>query len=198
MMKLEEVLTLIKAVSESELTEVKIDIEDEKGDWTFTASKNRKGDGAMQVAAVSSENPQQPGLYGMFMPPFPPVVGNTSTVPPMPGIPSQMGFAPFASQPVFQQQAAEVPPVVPQQPVPGGEYITSPMVGTFYAAPGEGQEPFVSVGDVVKKGQVIGIVEAMKLMNEIEATCDGVVEKIMVEDKAMVGFGDELMFVRTK
>ena len=57
MMKLEEVLTLIKAVSESELTEVKIDIEDEKGDWTFTASKNRKGDGAMQVAAVSSESP---------------------------------------------------------------------------------------------------------------------------------------------
>lgn len=79
-----------------------------------------------------------------------------------------------------------------------GEYITSPMVGTFYAAPSEDAEPFVAIGDTVKKGQVIGIVEAMKLMNEIEATCDGVVEKILVENRSMVGFGDELMFIRTK
>lgn len=76
-----------------------------------------------------------------------------------------------------------------------GEYIVSPMVGTFYAASQEGAEPFVSVGDRVHKGQVIGIVEAMKLMNEIESPYDGVVEEILVENKAMVGFGQELIRV---
>ena len=56
------------------------------------------------------------------------------------------------------------------------KYIDSPLVGIFYTAPGEGEAPFVSVGDRVKKGQTLGIVEAMKLMNEIESEYDGVVE----------------------
>ena len=58
----------------------------------------------------------------------------------------------------------------------GLEAVTSPLVGVFYEAPGQGEAPFVRVGDRVKKGQTIGIIEAMKLMNEIPATCDGVVE----------------------
>ena len=74
--------------------------------------------------------------------------------------------------------------------------ITSPMVGTFYASGVENGEPLVSVGDTIKKGQVVGIVEAMKLMNEIESPYDGVVEAIMVQNKAMVGFGDALIKVR--
>lgn len=79
-----------------------------------------------------------------------------------------------------------------------GEFITSPMVGTFYAAPSEGAAPYVNAGDTVKKGQVIGIVEAMKLMNEIESPFDGVIEEILVENKSMVGFGQELMRVICK
>lgn len=74
--------------------------------------------------------------------------------------------------------------------------ITSPMVGTFYTAGSEGSEPFVSVGDRVKEGQIVGIVEAMKLMNEIESPYDGVVEQILIKNKDMVGFGDDIIRIR--
>lgn len=75
-------------------------------------------------------------------------------------------------------------------------YIESPMVGTFYAAPSEQEAPFVHVGDVIKKGQTVGIVEAMKLMNEIEAKCGGVVEEILVGNEALVEYGQPLMRIR--
>lgn len=74
--------------------------------------------------------------------------------------------------------------------------ITSPMVGTYYASGVEDGEPFIAIGETVKKGQVVGIVEAMKLMNEIESPYDGIVEAILVENKAMVGFGDQLIKIR--
>ena len=70
------------------------------------------------------------------------------------------------------------------------------MVGTFYAAPSEDAEPFVKAGDIVKKGQTIGIIEAMKLMNEINADCSGVVEAIMVENEQMVEYGQPLIRIR--
>lgn len=72
------------------------------------------------------------------------------------------------------------------------EVVTAPLVGTFYAAPKEGAEPFVSVGDTVKKGQVLGIIEAMKLMNEIECEYDGVVAAILVDNKEVVEYGQPL------
>ena len=75
-----------------------------------------------------------------------------------------------------------------------GDEIKAPLVGTFYVAPSEGAEPFVSVGDKVKKGQVIGIVEAMKLMNEIESEFDGTVKAILVKNGDLVEF-DQPMFV---
>lgn len=74
--------------------------------------------------------------------------------------------------------------------------ITSPMVGIYYAAKSEDSEPFISVGDVIKKGQIIGIVEAMKLMNEIESSYDGVVEAILVKNKDMVEYGQLLVSIR--
>ncbi len=74
--------------------------------------------------------------------------------------------------------------------------ITSPMVGTFYAAKKEGEKPFVSLGDTVKKGQIIGIVEAMKLMNEIESPYDGVVSEIFIHNKDMVEYGQSLIAVK--
>lgn len=74
--------------------------------------------------------------------------------------------------------------------------ITSPMVGTFYSASGEDAKPYIEVGDTIKKGQVIGIVEAMKLMNEIESPYDGVVEEILVSNREMVGFEQSLVRVR--
>lgn len=74
--------------------------------------------------------------------------------------------------------------------------ITSPMVGTFYAAKSENSEPFIQVGDKIKKGQVIGIVEAMKLMNEIESEYEGTVEKIVVQNKKMVEYGQPLVYLK--
>lgn len=73
--------------------------------------------------------------------------------------------------------------------------VKSPLVGTVYMAPGEGEEPFVSVGDHVKKGQTLAIVEAMKLMNEIESEYDGVVKEICVDNEAPVEFGQELFII---
>lgn len=73
-----------------------------------------------------------------------------------------------------------------------GKIVTSPLVGTFYVAPAEDAEPYVSVGDHVKKGQVLAIVEAMKLMNEIESDFDGVVKKVLVQDGEPVEYGQPL------
>jgi acetyl-CoA carboxylase biotin carboxyl carrier protein len=74
--------------------------------------------------------------------------------------------------------------------------IKSILVGVYYSAPSPDAEPFIKVGDNVKKGQIIGIIEAMKLMNEIECEYDGVVEEILVEDGSMVEYGQPLFRVK--
>ncbi len=78
---------------------------------------------------------------------------------------------------------------------PAGDTIDSPMVGTFYVAPSPGAAPFVKVGDRVSKGQTVGIVEAMKIMNEIEAEFDCIIKKMLVEDGQPVEFGTPLFEV---
>lgn len=74
--------------------------------------------------------------------------------------------------------------------------IYSPMVGTFYRAPSPQAEPFVKVGDKVKKGQVLCIIEAMKLMNEIESDVDGEIVEIFVQNAQSVEFGEKLFSIR--
>lgn len=76
-----------------------------------------------------------------------------------------------------------------------GQVIKSPLVGTFYVAPSQDAKPFVTVGERVSKGQTIAIVEAMKLMNEIESDYDGVVQEILVENGAMVEYGQDLFVI---
>ena len=85
-------------------------------------------------------------------------------------------------------------PVVEQMnvPVSDAQTVKAPLVGTFYAAPSEEAAPYVQVGDKVKKGQTLGIVEAMKLMNEIESEYDGVVVEVCVKNGAMVEYGQPL------
>ncbi|MEW6002337.1 MAG: acetyl-CoA carboxylase biotin carboxyl carrier protein [Nitrospirota bacterium] len=73
--------------------------------------------------------------------------------------------------------------------------VTSPIVGTFYRAPSPEAEPFVEVNSVVKKGQVLCIIEAMKLMNEIESEVDGAVVKILVENGQPVEYGEPLFLI---
>lgn len=78
----------------------------------------------------------------------------------------------------------------------GLETVTAPMVGTFYRRPRPEAEPFVSVGDRVRKGQVLCIIEAMKLMNNIEAEHSGEIVEILPEDGSAVQFGDRLFAIR--
>lgn len=95
--------------------------------------------------------------------------------------------------PVPAPEAAPAPaPAAPQQT---GTPLTSPMVGTFYRAPSPGADPFVKVGDTVKKGQVVYIIEAMKLLNEVEADMDGTVKEVCVENGQPVEFGQSLFII---
>ncbi|MDO5426018.1 MAG: acetyl-CoA carboxylase biotin carboxyl carrier protein [Eubacteriales bacterium] len=77
-----------------------------------------------------------------------------------------------------------------------GNRVESPLVGTFYNSPSPDAEPFVKVGDHVAKGQVLGIIEAMKLMNEVESDYEGTIEAILVENEQMVEYGQPLFVIR--
>lgn len=78
---------------------------------------------------------------------------------------------------------------------PSGTQVTSPMVGTFYRAPSPGADPFVEVGTQVKKGDTLCIIEAMKLLNEIEAEVSGTVKEILVDNGSPVEFGQPLFVI---
>jgi acetyl-CoA carboxylase biotin carboxyl carrier protein len=83
-----------------------------------------------------------------------------------------------------------------QESEDGLAFITSPIVGTFYRAPNPDADPYVKVGDVVQKGQVLCIVEAMKLMNEIESDSTGTIVKIYAENAQPVEFGERLFAIK--
>jgi acetyl-CoA carboxylase biotin carboxyl carrier protein len=121
--------------------------------------------------------------------------------PPVAGI-AQMLPAVAASMPFM---AAAVPAPVPAaepsapaaDPDAGLHLIKSPIVGTYYGSPSPGAAPFVSPGDHVEKGQVVCIVEAMKLMNEIESDATGEIVKVLVTNGQPIEFGQPLFSVRT-
>lgn len=94
--------------------------------------------------------------------------------------------------PVQQATAAAVNMNEAVEEVVEGNVVESPLVGTFYAAPAEDAQAFVKVGDKVEKGQVLGIVEAMKLMNEIESDYSGTVAEILVNNQEGVEYGQPL------
>lgn len=144
-MEFENLLTLIKTVSDSELTE-------------FSYEENG--------SSIHLKKKKETVV----------VAGNTSDIP-------VMGLENMQTESDIVQQ---------NQGEPEGQIVKSPLVGTFYAAPSEDAEPFVSVGDSVKKGQTLAIVEAMKLMNEIESDFDGKVAEIYVENGQAVEYGQPL------
>ena len=117
---------------------------------------------------------------------------------------SRFGNAPQMTSTVAQQPAAIV---TPSQAAPisttlgkdsqaNGDLISSPMVGTFYSAPSPSAQPFVSVGQHVNKGDTVGIIEAMKIMNQIEADHSGTVVEILVKDGEAVEFGQALIVIQ--
>ena len=132
--------------------------------------------------------------------PAPMSIPSVSVTAPAPQIVHAQAAAPVAA-PAAPAAASEPPrpsiahrPTAPATPAPEkkGHVITSPFVGTFYRSPAPDQPSFVDVGSTVKKGQVLCIVEAMKLMNEIESETDGKIAEILVENGQPVEFGQPL------
>lgn len=116
--------------------------------------------------------------------------------------PAQYSFAPPA-QPVPQaapqapsSAGAAAQTTTESTSAPAGETVTSPIVGTFYRSPSPDAKPFLEVGDRVEKGETLCIVEAMKIMNEIEAEFSGTLEKIVAEDGQPVEFEQPLFIIK--
>ena len=151
-MEFENLLTLIKTVSDSELT----DFDYEENGTRIRLKKKKE---TVVVSGASSNVPVM-GLENM--------------------------------QTVENAAAVNTANTQTDNGEPEGMVVKSPLVGTFYAAPAEDADPFVSVGDQVKKGQTLAIVEAMKLMNEIESDFDGKVAEIYVENGQAVEYGQPL------
>ena len=147
-MEFENLLTLIKTVSDSELT----DLDYEENGTRIRLKKKKE---TVVVAGASADVP----------------------------------IAPLAAAQAAIQNSETVADADSE---PEGMIVNSPLVGTFYAAPAEDAAPFVSVGDLVKKGQTLAIVEAMKLMNEIESDFDGKVVEVYVENGQAVEYGQPL------
>lgn len=174
-MKVEQVLELVKAVSDSELTEFKYEEDGVK------LSLKKTGDKIIQVQgpAAPVAAPAVPGAIPAVMPA--PV--------PVPAAPAAPAAASAGESPAAEAAGGSVEAAV------SGNVVKSPLVGTFYAAPSEDAEPFVKVGDSVKEGQVLAIVEAMKLMNEIESDFSGTVAEILVENGEAVEYGQPLFVI---
>ena len=168
-MKVEQVLELVKAVSDSELTEFKYEEDGVK------LSLKKTSDKIVQVPAPAAP---------VAAPVIAPAVVPAAPVPA--AAPAAPANAP-AEAPAAAQETGD--------DMPAGNVVKSPLVGTFYAAPAEDAEPFVKVGDSVKEGQVLAIVEAMKLMNEIESDFTGTVKEILVENGQGVEFGQPLFVI---
>ena len=116
-------------------------------------------------------------------------------------VPAAPAMAPLAlpPQPVAAAPAAPATPAAPPAAAPGSDKlveICSPMVGTFYRAPAPDEPPFVSVGDRVSPGQTVCILEAMKLMNELEAEVSGEIVDILVQNGEPVEFNQPLFKIR--
>ena len=107
-------------------------------------------------------------------------------------MPPAMPAAALAAAPVA---APEAPAATAQDNVPSGHSVNSPMVGTFYEAPAPGQASFVEVGQAVKEGETLCIIEAMKMLNQIEADKSGVIKAKLVDNAQPVEFGQALFII---
>ncbi|MCZ8111938.1 MAG: acetyl-CoA carboxylase biotin carboxyl carrier protein [Betaproteobacteria bacterium] len=118
------------------------------------------------------------------------VKGGPAAVAVMPAVAAAPVAVPVAPPPAAQAAPAEAPAAPP-----AGKVIKSPMVGTFYRAASPGAKPFVDVGDAVKPGQAVCIIEAMKIMNEIESDLEGRIAKLLCENGQAVEFGQPLFIL---
>ncbi|MEP7296771.1 MAG: acetyl-CoA carboxylase biotin carboxyl carrier protein [Burkholderiales bacterium] len=113
-----------------------------------------------------------------------------------PNPPQHFSYSPVATMPTpAPMAAAAVADAVVAPPAESGHVVTSPMVGTFYRSANPGTKAFAEVGDAIKEGEPICIIEAMKIMNEIEADKSGTVKRILCENGQAVEFGQPLFII---
>jgi acetyl-CoA carboxylase biotin carboxyl carrier protein len=173
-MKLTEIQDLIKFVSRSGVTEVEI----EQSNFKITIKSDptkKKGKGAAQQTETFVQ-PQMPMAMPQMVAAAPQPVAHPAPAP---------AAAPAAEKPKEEKGEDD------------SKYITikSPMIGTFYRASSPDKDPFISVGDDVKNGKVVCIIEAMKLFNEIEAEVSGKVVKVLVDDATPVEYDQPLFLI---
>ncbi len=180
-MTIDDIIRLIQAVSDNGLTS----FEYEEGDQMLVLKKKKKKNVSQApVAPVVISQPAAPVVSPMAV-----AVPTGET-----GLSGLAGKGLFAAPAV--EEKAEEAQKEDKLDIGSDKVITSPLVGTFYCASSPDADPFVRVGDTVKKGQVLGIIEAMKLMNEIESEYDGIVEAILVENENVVEYGQPLFRIR--
>jgi acetyl-CoA carboxylase biotin carboxyl carrier protein len=129
-------------------------------------------------------------------PPLVPSGASTTATPAAVPVAGSAAPPPAPSAAAAPAAAAAATPEPAAGPPPGSHILTSPIVGTFYRAPSPQADPFVEVGSRVKKGQVLCIIEAMKLMNEIESDVDGEILEVYPQNAQPVEFGEPLFAIR--
>ena len=164
-MEIKDIIQLMEAAAKNGLTSFEL----EEGDWKLSMKREKKlVSAAVPAAEAGAQSAAASGI---------------------------LSAASSGMSAVYGQNAGNLaanPAPMEASGVSSDQVVTCPLVGTFYSAPSPDAEDFVKVGDTVKKGQVLGIVEAMKLMNEIESDYDGVVEAILVKDGETVEYGQPL------
>ena len=164
-MEIKDIIQLMEAAAKNGLTSFEL----EEGDWKLSMKReNKLVSAAVPAAEAGAQSAAASGI---------------------------LSAASSGMSAVYGQNAGNLaanPASMEASGVSSDQVVTCPLVGTFYSAPSPDAEDFVKVGDTVKKGQVLGIVEAMKLMNEIESDYDGVVEAILVKDGETVEYGQPL------
>ena len=176
-MNIDEILTLVQAVSDSSLTSFKL----EQGDTVISLRKEKE-----EAKIVTVGAPAAPAVFAASAPahglPAPETVAASCVQGPA-GVPAGKTAAPAEAKDAGTDIGSD-------------KVITSPLVGTFYSSSSPDAEPYVKAGDTVKKGQILGIIEAMKLMNEIESEYDGVVEAVLVNNEDVVEYGQPLFRIK--
>jgi acetyl-CoA carboxylase biotin carboxyl carrier protein len=166
-MNLDEIKQILEMMREHDLSEFELEQENTK----LRLRKNSPGQPMAWAAGTMPTIPMSPMAYST------PVANGapTLTAPSMPG-----------ASPILAPAEEDVDLAI----------VKSPIVGTFYRAPEPGAKPFVDIGQTVKKGEVLCIIEAMKLMNEINAECDGEIIKAYVENGQAVQYGERLFAIK--
>lgn len=180
-MEINDIIKLMQAVSENGLTSFKI----EEGNLKLSIKKEKEVQQIVTVAGTPA--PQIVASAGMAGEPVC-IAGGTELL---------AQSAPQSDTPAAAEAGSGAAgDVQAGGAIDSDRVVASPLVGTFYHSASPEAEPFVKVGDTVKKGQTLGIIEAMKLMNEIESEFDGVVEAILVNNEDVVEYGQPLFRIR--